>query len=103
MEKRIPSHTLAWNQAPDLGKNLLADQRAAWRGEQSPRAASQGRVPVDSVGTPHPWGVALSDIQPRGDEYVDSYAWIHIPGEGVQSPGQPKMARVFSYCYYVSI
>lgn len=78
MEKRIPSHALAWNQAPDLGKNLLADQRAAWRGEQSPRAASQGRVPVDSVGTPHPWGVALSDIQPRGDEYVDNYAWMWI-------------------------
>lgn len=72
-------------------------------GEQSPRATSQGRLPVDSVGTPHPWGALLSHIHPGGDEYVDNYAWIHIPGEGVQSPGPPKMPRVFSYCYCVSI
>lgn len=72
--KRIHSHSLAWNQAPDLGKNLVTDQQAAWRGEQSPRTASQGRLPVDSVETPRPWGVALGDTQPRGDEYMDSYA-----------------------------
>lgn len=103
MEKWIRSHSLAWNQAPDLGRNLVTDQPAAQCGEQSPRATSWGRLPVDSVETPHPWGVALGDTLPRADEYMDNYAWIHIPGEGVQSPGQTKMARVFSYCYYVSI
>lgn len=89
--------------SPRSGKESGGGAAAAWRGEQSPRAMALGRVPVDSAETPRPWGAARRGAQPRGDEYVDSYASIHIPGEGVQSLGQPKMARVFSYCYYVSI